>query len=424
MWNILTYISESLFCGAFLYLLHLLVIKREKNYQYHRIYILISTVAIAVFPLIDISSGFGIPADFMNFLEPAVVTAEQTALPVGEPDFFNSVNLHITLNAIYFIISFVYTLSVIFHFTKIKWAFKNSTRVEFDKYSIVYCNRADVPFSFMNTIFLEESVEGDDRDYIIRHEMSHIARGHSLDILAVNFVNIFQWFNPFVYLFKRALVETHEYQADRDVLVHGGALDYYRKLLLNSQFGVSPYLSSSLNKSLTLKRFRKMENLEQKRAGVKSVMATLLSLLVLFTSVSLSRAGDNPVTGTEPGSDLRSGSSIQPQDTAKQYVPFMQVDEKPKFMGGDESNFTKWVAERLVYPQSAKADTVQGRVFVQFVISEKGEVGSVKVIRSVDSRLDEEAVRVISMSPAWTPGKHKGNVVKVVFMMPVTFQLR
>ena len=55
---------------------------------------------------------------------------------------------------------------------------------------------------------------------------------------------------------------------------------------------------------------------------------------------------------------------------------------------------------------------------------EKGIINNVKVIRGVHKLLDEEAVRVVSMSPAWTPGKHKGESVSVVYVFPVIFQLR
>jgi len=105
-------------------------------------------------------------------------------------------------------------------------------------------------------------------------------------------------------------------------------------------------------------------------------------------------------------------------------IPFVMVEEKPKFMGGDENTFTKWVAERLVYPEIAKENSVQGRVILQFRVNADGSVSDVTVIRGVDPSLDKEAVRVVSSSPKWTPGRQRNKAVRVVYTFPVIFQLR
>ena len=105
-------------------------------------------------------------------------------------------------------------------------------------------------------------------------------------------------------------------------------------------------------------------------------------------------------------------------------IPFMFVEEKPKFQGGDENNFTKWVAERLVYPEIAKENGVQGRVTLSFRVNTDGSVSDVKVLRGVDPSLDKEAVRVVSMSPKWTPGRQRNKAVRVIYQFPVIFQLR
>lgn len=105
-------------------------------------------------------------------------------------------------------------------------------------------------------------------------------------------------------------------------------------------------------------------------------------------------------------------------------VPFVMVEEKPKFMGGDENTFTRWVAERLVYPEIAKENSVQGRVILQFRVNTDGSVSDVRVVRGVDPSLDKEAVRVVSSSPKWTPGRQRNKAVRVVYTFPVVFQLR
>lgn len=105
-------------------------------------------------------------------------------------------------------------------------------------------------------------------------------------------------------------------------------------------------------------------------------------------------------------------------------IPFQLVEEKPKFNGGDANEFSKWVNQRLVYPEIAKENGVQGRVMLQFQVNPDGTVSNVKVLRGVDPSLDKEAVRVVSSSPKWTPGKQRDRAVKVTYTFPVIFQLR
>lgn len=103
---------------------------------------------------------------------------------------------------------------------------------------------------------------------------------------------------------------------------------------------------------------------------------------------------------------------------------FAEVEIKPSFHGGDANEFSKWVNERLEYPEIAKENGVQGRVTLQFTIDVDGTLYDVKVLRGVDAALDKEAVRVVSKSPRWKPGIQRGRPVKVTYTFPVVFQLR
>ena len=105
-------------------------------------------------------------------------------------------------------------------------------------------------------------------------------------------------------------------------------------------------------------------------------------------------------------------------------IPFALVEEKPKFQGGDANTFSAWVNKNLQYPEIAKENGVQGRVTLQFTVNTDGSVSDVKVLRGVDSSLDKEAVRIVSMSPKWTPGIQRERPVKLVYNFPVVFQLR
>lgn len=104
-------------------------------------------------------------------------------------------------------------------------------------------------------------------------------------------------------------------------------------------------------------------------------------------------------------------------------IPFVSVEEKPTFNGGDANDFSKWVNQNIQYPAVAQEKGVEGRVVLGFVVDENGQVKDVKVLKGVDPALDAEAVRVVSASPKWAAGKQNGQAAKVSYTFPVVFKL-
>ena len=105
-------------------------------------------------------------------------------------------------------------------------------------------------------------------------------------------------------------------------------------------------------------------------------------------------------------------------------VPFQIVDKKPLFNGKDVNEFSKWVNSQLVYPEEAKANGYQGRVIAQFTIEADGSVSNVRILSGVHPLIDAEVIRVISMSPKWTPGYQNERPVKVTYTYSTIFALR
>ena len=104
---------------------------------------------------------------------------------------------------------------------------------------------------------------------------------------------------------------------------------------------------------------------------------------------------------------------------------FNEVDQRPMFLNSaDPSQFLeKWVYQYLKYPEKAVIDGVQGRVMVAFVIEKDGKVSDVRVVKSVSPELDAEAVKVVSASPKWKPGRLAGEKVRTSMTIPVEFRL-
>ena len=124
------------------------------------------------------------------------------------------------------------------------------------------------------------------------------------------------------------------------------------------------------------------------------------------------------------GVEIMDYVEVEEEVVEEEASPFQLVEEKPSFQGGDANQFSKWVNSRLQYPEIAKENGVQGRVTLQFTVEKDGTVTKVRVLRGVDPSLDKEAVRVVSMSPKWKPGKQRDRAVPVTYTFPVIFQLR
>ena len=124
------------------------------------------------------------------------------------------------------------------------------------------------------------------------------------------------------------------------------------------------------------------------------------------------------------GVEIMDYVEVEEEVVEEEAIPFQLVEEKPSFQGGNANQFSKWVNQRLVYPEIAKENGVQGRVTLQFTVEKDGSVTKVKVLRGVDPSLDKEAVRVVSQSPKWKPGKQRDRAVPVTYTFPVIFQLR
>jgi TonB family protein len=105
-------------------------------------------------------------------------------------------------------------------------------------------------------------------------------------------------------------------------------------------------------------------------------------------------------------------------------IPFSLLEDKPTFDGGDANKFSEWVNSNLTYPDAAKAAGEQGRITLQFVVGTDGQVSNVKVLRGISEALDAEAVRVISSSPKWEPGRIDGEPVPVTYTFPIVFKLK
>lgn len=114
---------------------------------------------------------------------------------------------------------------------------------------------------------------------------------------------------------------------------------------------------------------------------------------------------------------------VYEEETRDEGEIFMIVEEMPEFPGGTEA-LQKYLAQSIDYPVIAQENGIQGRVYIQFVINQNGEVTNATIIRGVDPSLDREALRVVEAMPKWKPGKQRNRPVRVSYTVPINFVLQ
>ena len=122
---------------------------------------------------------------------------------------------------------------------------------------------------------------------------------------------------------------------------------------------------------------------------------------------------------------FRQGQQTTGKTALDGVLSFYECDHRPAFFGSQDpkSFISQWVYKYLRYPESAIREGIQGTVQVEMVIGVDGKIVDVKVVRGVSEELDAEAVRVVSASPKWTPGRVNGKKVKAALTIPVEFRL-
>lgn len=316
------------------------------------------------------------------------------------------------------------TLSIIKTFRVIA----SGEHVRKDGFRITIVDAPVASFSFLGHIVISRE------DYIanpviLTHEMSHVRKHHSLDVLLFSVITVLHWYNPLVWLARAELKMLHEYEADESVIDQGVNAADYQLLLVRKAVGEHRFrLANGFNHTKLSNRIAMM--LSEKTNGWARLAYAACIPLLAFTLCFSSFKSPSPVESQDDETRddnivVTFSSNVLAVTSSKdESVSYHEVEVKPMFQGGDASRFAKWVNENLAYPDEAKKNKIQGRVVLKFTISDVGKVRNVKILRGVDKSLDEEALRVVRSSPEWTPGMMKGKAVPVSYTFPVVFQLR
>ena len=426
---ILVYLLPCSIALMVLWLCYRLLFVNSKSFQFNRFFLLTAMLFALALPLLGtLFSHSSALADrsqqqwFSNIfllneitITPDGISPEGQAVASDIAHPANSTfNLWKLLGIIYLAGVIVSLIAFSAKILKITILTLRSPKEKKDGYTAVYTHCDSNAFSFLHyAYFPDENVSPD----ILRHELHHITHHHSTDILFTELMMILQWFNPFIYLYKRDLQLIHEYAADHEVL-HGGAdKGKYMYLILQQCTAVNfSSMSNNFNLLFTKKRIKMITSNEKTRRlwwRLLVIMPVLAALLVASPKVTAQEQ-------TAAENDLKVSMSFPAEEKDSVYN---QPEVMPEFPGGMEA-MMKYLSENLKYPEQAKEKKTQGRVLVSFVVEKNGSISDVKVVKGIGNGCDEEAVRVIKAMPKWKPGMQNGKKVRVSFAIPISFKLQ
>lgn len=395
------------------YIIYSILLKKDTALSRNRAYILLSIAVSLILPFITVSNSH-IPSIgmFGKFL--GGVTISPFTEVAGKTET-SSTGLHLVY-LIYFAGTSLFLLKFVIEMLSLSILI---IRIKEPGKEIISLVNSDITgFSALGHIFINQKLSPDEAKQVVNHEKNHLKKNHYADILIMELLISFQWFNPAVYLLSRELRALHEFQADRECIKSGISINNYQKLLLSQVFGPVLFRIPNCfsNPSLLKQRILMMNREPSGRMSGLKMLTVLPAAGIIFMSLNVAKLPHSDIPETQPVSE---DQIISPEDK----TPFVVVEQMPMFPGGDIA-LLKFLNENIRYPEAAKTNNIQGRVIIRFCVTSKGGVNQVSVLKGVDPELDKEAIRVVSSLPTFNPGRQGGKPVPVWYMVPITFTLK
>ncbi len=397
------YFIDSVLVSAILSLAYFVLFYQTKHFLIRRILILLIPVLSLSIPNISklqiLNNGTIGKFAFLQVLDTATINSETL---VNQNYDFNTIFL-----IIYFLIGFLLTIKLVWQIVSIERLKQNSDVIK----GVYYNYDFQQSFSFFNGIFIPKSMK-EDIDIILKHEKLHIKEKHSFDILFFEILKIVFWFNPIFYQLKKELQNIHEYIVDQNLLEDNINVEKYFKVLARENNLKYIKIGNNFNHSLIKNRFIMMK----KNSNTKWIPFKILGMGAIVLASSLIYANRYSGVNILP---LETNTGITKQDST---FKFNELDVMPEFPGGTQK-MLQFLGKNTKYPEKAKKDGIQGRVYTEFIINEEGLVSNVGIKKSANPELNAEAIRVVSAMPKWKPGEKNGKKVSVYYILPINFKL-
>ncbi len=290
--NLILYLFEVSVSLALFYSIYWLFLKKETFFAVNRLFLISSVLFSFIVPFINASFiKISSPIASRQLIERTYVFGQTASTQTKTMGIFDILWLIYLIGVGLFLFRFLYKLLKLLILIK-----KNSIQ-KINGVNVVFIEKELAPFSFFNVVFVNKSnISGDDFDRIVAHEMIHIRQYHSVDLLVMELLTIFQWFNPFVWPYKESLRETHEYLADYAVIAQGCNAAKYQLLIFEQLVGVKLFeFANNFNHSQIKRRLTMMTKGKSKRWAKFKVLLVLplFSFLVLaFADSTATREPD------------------------------------------------------------------------------------------------------------------------------------
>jgi len=270
-----TYLIESAAALAVFYLLHWACFRHDSHLRLHRLYLVGSLALAHLVPLVPVPSPFRYESD----VAVGSGLVDEGTGSVAAADWTDA------LLALYFLGAAVVVLRLSWNLFQLGRLLRRGQVADCGGQRVVFVEDDMPPFSFLGLIFVRRPADGcgDALAHVIAHEGTHVRQCHSLDILLVQAAATVQWFNPFVWLYREALRDVHEYLADREVLARGHDPSAYTRVLLDQHFG-GPTLEFAhhLGHSQIRRRLHMMTRQSRPWAACRYLLALPVLALLVF----------------------------------------------------------------------------------------------------------------------------------------------
>ncbi|NPA37521.1 MAG: TonB family protein [Chlorobi bacterium] len=291
MTPVLVYFLKSAISLAMFYGFYWFFLRKETFFRFNRYYFIGSMFSSLLLPFIDVSGLLTaneaapvrtITESYVTF-QNAVISPVIYSAPVKElqsPAFSASDYLLMLYTAGVVLLLLRLFLQVVV----LTFRIKSTEAIDIDGLKVITHKKVKSPFSFFSYVFINpEQLDEENIGDVILHEKEHIEQRHSIDLLFAEFLTILQWPNPFAWLTKRSLIETHEYLADSAVLKKGVPVDEYQRTLISFMLGAgNPALITPFNFSLNKKRLIMMKKIKSPsiRKWRSLLLLPLLAILI------------------------------------------------------------------------------------------------------------------------------------------------
>lgn len=289
-----TYILESSISVSVFYIFYELFLKRDTWFRFNRYFLLFGLIFSFILPLLDFSAS-SIVVNSQNQFEFNEYLSLSSTVSLLEEKTIHSVSRFNPLFIIYFAMGGFFFVRFIHQLFKLFKTIKAYEIIKYKNYRLVLMNDDSAPFSFFNFIFMNKDDYSSlgSRELLV-HEITHARQKHSIDVVLLEILLVLQWFNPFMYRYRLAFKEIHEYLADKGVLLQNSDKIAYQKLILDQierSFNVN--LASHFNYSLTKNRIKMMTRINSSNRRKFKILLILPLVIMLLSAFTIETAKEN-----------------------------------------------------------------------------------------------------------------------------------